>query len=272
MKTEILWQDWNTLRLDTSGTPSLDSLIQPAAGWLDIGNLRTITIRRQVLAASNAELWLHTAPALNGPWTRIGTLVNSAGITIDTFNSEGGNEGVNNQIQRFLRWVVLPAGGDPDIAFKIGVVPPAGCDCSNGKGIRTVGRVGEGWATVAAVVTASPPASSDVTEVVQSSGHWIDTRGMANMLLEMQIASIENCDVIVEGAVSADGPWIEVLSSASPSTDREYKVLSLDFGANSTNAIYRYYRWRAEYVEPGSPPPPDVEWGATFQVRATPRR
>jgi hypothetical protein len=99
-------------------------IFQPAKGWLVVDEKKEValdvTVLNSTVAAGStlSSLVIETAPALEGPWTAVGTFTAAATQTRLFLTSR---EGGTVQFQRLLRWKIDPssASGDWAQTFRI---------------------------------------------------------------------------------------------------------------------------------------------------------
>ena len=103
-------------------------------------------------------------------------------------------------------------------------------------------------------------AGSAVTEgAMQPASGWLDARANKYTLL-VGIPEVTNCELFIETAIDAAGPWREVGSSYTSDTF-ESEVLASD-SLDELKSFDRYLRWRVK--------PTAVSWSICFQLKALP--
>ena len=106
------------------GATTYGAIIQPARGWLVLDDFKELALDVMVLnstvaaGATLASLIFETAPAVEGPWTAVGTYTTAFTQTRLFLTSR---EGGTAQFQRLARWKLDPtqASGNWATTFKV---------------------------------------------------------------------------------------------------------------------------------------------------------
>ncbi len=110
----LLLQDYTTIRTSTQ------QVVQPAYGWLDLGDLEDVVLYTDVREATNSPALIYeTAPApIDSAFV---TIVPQFTMTVGLRTDKVFTSSANVAVSRYLRWRIPLGVGVSDATFRIWV-------------------------------------------------------------------------------------------------------------------------------------------------------
>lgn len=257
----LAWQPWVTYS-GVSGTPIVT---QPSAGWLDLGDSGPVQIETSITQiAGGVTLVLQTAAEAEGPWFDGQAY---AALTRGTVVLDSSPYGADiSQIQRFVRWQLRVPAATWNLTFRSNV------DLSPGTHIpvsaaRAAKLFDSGyqqhemqpWFAVRGGICIGSP-GNEQDAFYQSETHWLDTSSIENLVIESQVLMMSGVTLVIEAAMSKEGPWstVAAIDSAYALTTH---MLSKEPGTDFP--MRRYLRWHLE--GDGA----TTNWQANFRISSS---
>lgn len=250
---EFVIQEWMSL----SGATAGDLVKMPVSEWFDtLGIGRGVQIVMQVLTYKNVDFDVMTAPRFDGPGYAL-KRCNGDGFTSHQADLATGISrpafGSVAPLHRFVYWQLVSNNANWEIVFRITVRVDTSAMDAEAPATRGSFPAQPDWVRFVA--------STDVSEIIEDSGSWINTAGVDRLVLDLTVLQLVNAKLLLEAANVAEGYWTVVREVVIPPVVlplTEAYVLTRDNGATQAGMLRGVLRWRAVKVAVGV-------WEATFR-------
>ena len=258
----IAWTPWVTY----SGVSGTASVRTPGHHYLDLEDVGPVQVESSITQiAGGVTLVLQTAADAEGPWfdgqqyaavTRATVVLDSSPFGADV-----------NQVQRFVRWELRAPAATWNVTFRINVdLSPYSHTPVTATQLAKLLRSSHGmhefepWVSVRGGISIGTP-DSEAGALIQREGNWLRTDDIENLVLESQVLMMSGATLVIESAMSKEGPWSPVATITSNAYAVTTHMLTKEPGGDAP--LRRYVRWHLG--GDGA----TTNWQACFRINAS---